>query len=121
MAQVIVVGGGLAGLSAAHTLLDRGVTAIICGSDLMAICAITTARRRGLAVPRDISVVGSDDSTLIQYTDPPLTTVRQPAGAMGRAAAAALVDQISGVPAITSEMLFRPELVVRGTTAGLPL
>jgi DNA-binding LacI/PurR family transcriptional regulator len=38
---------------------------------------------------------------------------------MGRAAAAALVDQISGVPAITSEMLFRPELVVRGTTAGL--
>ena len=108
------------GATAAHTLLDRGVTAIICGSDVMAIGAITTARRRGLEVPRDVSVVGSDDSTLIQYTDPPLTTVRQPAGAIGRAAAAALVDQISGVPAITSEMLFRPELVVRGTTGGLP-
>jgi LacI family repressor for deo operon, udp, cdd, tsx, nupC, and nupG len=107
------------GATAAHTLLDRGVTAIVCGSDVMAIGAITTARRRGLVVPRDVSVVGSDDSTLIQYTDPPLTTVRQPAGAIGRAAAAALVDQISGVPAITSEMLFRPELVVRGTTAGL--
>ena len=109
------------GATAAHTLLDRGVTAIVCGSDVMAIGAVTTARRRGLSVPRDVSVVGSDDSTLIQYTDPPLTTVRQPAGAIGRAAAAALVDQISGVPAITSEMLFRPELVVRGTTAGLPL
>ncbi|RYU10757.1 LacI family DNA-binding transcriptional regulator [Nocardioides iriomotensis] len=109
------------GATAAHTLLDRGVTAIVCGSDVMAIGAITTARRRGLSVPRDVSIVGSDDSTLIQYTDPPLTTVRQPAGAIGRAAAAALVDQISGVPAITSEMLFRPELVVRGTTAGLPL
>ena len=108
------------GATAAHTLLDRGVTAIICGSDVMAIGAITTARRRGLHVPRAFSVVGSDDSTLIQYTDPPLTTVRQPAGAIGRAAAAALVDQISGVPAITSEMLFRPELVVRGTTGGLP-
>lgn len=107
------------GATAAHTLLDRGVTAVVCGSDVMAIGAITTARRRGLEVPRDISVVGSDDSMLIQFTDPPLTTVRQPAGAIGRAAVAALVDQIDGDPPITSEMLFRPELVVRGTTAAL--
>jgi DNA-binding LacI/PurR family transcriptional regulator len=107
------------GATAAHTLLDRGVTAIVCGSDLMAIGAITTARRRGLRVPEDVSVVGSDDSVLIQYTDPPLTTVRQPVGAIGRAAAASLVDQISGMPPMTSEMLFRPELVVRGTTASL--
>ena len=63
--------------------------------------------------------MGSDDSMLIQFTDPPLTTVRQPAGAIGRAAVAALVDQIDGDPPITSEMLFRPELVVRGTTAAL--
>jgi alanine racemase len=107
------------GATAAHTLLDRGVTAIVCGSDVMAIGAVTTARRRGLEVPRDVSVVGSDDSSLIQFTDPPLTTVRQPAGPIGRAAVAALVDQIDGVPPITSEMLFRPELVVRGTTAAL--
>ncbi|MGA9746752.1 MAG: substrate-binding domain-containing protein, partial [Nocardioides sp.] len=84
------------------------------------IGAITTARRRGLRVPEDVSVVGSDDSTLIQYTDPPLTTVRQPADAIGRAAAASLVDQISGVAPMTSEMLFRPELVVRSTTAAAP-
>ncbi len=108
------------GATAAHTLLDRGATAIVCGSDLMAIGAITTARRRGLRVPEDVSVVGSDDSTLIQYTDPPLTTVRQPADAIGRAAAASLVDQISGVAPMTSEMLFRPELVVRSTTAAAP-
>ena len=108
------------GASAAETLLDRGATAIVCGSDLMALGVITTARRRGLRVPEDLSVVGSDDSMLIQYTDPPLTTVRQPVVAMGTAAAGALVEQISGVPPMTSEMLFRPELVVRGTTAACP-
>jgi len=101
-------------------LLDLGATAIVCGSDLMALGVITTARRRGLRVPEDLSVVGSDDSMLIQYTDPPLTTVRQPVVAMGTAAAGALVEQISGVPPMTSEMLFRPELVVRGTTAACP-
>lgn len=107
------------GATAAQTLIDRGVTAIVCGSDLMAMGAVTTARRRGLRVPEDLSVVGSDDSPLVQFTDPPLTTVRQPAEAIGQAAAAALVDQISGVPPMTSEMLFRPELVVRGTTGAL--
>ncbi len=107
------------GATAAQTLIDRGVTAIVCGSDLMAMGAVTTARRRGLRVPGDLSVVGSDDSPLVQFTDPPLTTVRQPAEAIGQAAAAALVDQISGVPPMTSEMLFRPELVVRGTTGAL--
>lgn len=107
------------GATAAQTLIDRGATAIVCGSDLMAMGAVTTARRRGLRVPEDLSVVGSDDSPLVQFTDPPLTTVRQPAEAIGQAAAAALVDQISGVPPMTSEMLFRPELVVRGTTGAL--
>jgi LacI family repressor for deo operon, udp, cdd, tsx, nupC, and nupG len=108
------------GASAADTLLDRGVTAIVCGSDLMALGAIEAARRRGLRVPADVSVVGSDDSKLIQYANPPLTTVRQPVEAMGAAAASALVDQISGVPPMSSELLYRPELVVRGSTGGCP-
>lgn len=104
------------GESAAHTLLDRGATAVVCGSDLMAIGAIEAARRRGLRVPEDLSVVGSDDSKLIQYTNPPMTTVRQPVDAMGAAAATGLVEQINGAPALSSELLFRPELVMRSTT-----
>lgn len=44
------------------------------------------ARRRGLAVPGDVSVVGFDDSAFMTCTEPPLTTVRQPIEAMGRAA-----------------------------------
>lgn len=108
------------GAAAAARLLDRGVTGIVCGSDLMALGAIRAARHRGLSVPGDVSVVGYDDSPLIAFTDPPLTTVRQPVIAMGVAAARALVDEIRGQGAPHSEYLFGPELVVRAstTTAG---
>jgi len=104
------------GDAAAARLIERGVTGIACGSDLMALGAIRAARSRGLSVPGDVSVVGYDDSPLIAFTDPPLTTLRQPVIAMGTAAVRALVDEISGDPAPHSEYVFRPELVVRGST-----
>ena len=108
------------GSAAAQTLLDRGCTALVCGSDLMALGVIRAVHQRGLTVPGDVSVVGSDDSSLLAFTDPPLTTVRQPVAAMGNAAVRALLDLISGGPAPRAEYLFRPELVVRGSTAAAP-
>lgn len=105
------------GAAAAMRLLDLGVTGFVCGSDLMALGAIRAARQRGLQVPRDVSIVGYDDSPLIAFTDPPLTTLRQPVRAMAVAAVRALVDEIKGHPAPHSEYIFRPELVVRGSTA----
>jgi len=105
------------GEAATHRLLDAGVTGIVCGSDMMALGAIRSARRRGLRVPDDVSVVGYDGSPLMAFTDPPLTTVRQPVEAMAVAAVRALVDEIEGHAAPHSEYLFRPELVVRSSTA----
>ena len=105
---------------AAGQLLDREVTALVTGSDLMALGAIRAAHRRGLTVPRDLSVVGFDDSPLIAFTDPPLTTLRQPVAAMGNAAVRALVDEINGHAAPRSEYIFPAELVVRGSTAAAP-
>jgi alanine racemase len=105
------------GAAAAGRLLDRGVTGIVCGSDLMALGAIREARSRGFAVPTDVSVVGYDDSPLIAFTDPPLTTMRQPVTAMAVAAVRALIDEINGQAAPHSEYVFRPELVMRGSTA----
>jgi LacI family transcriptional regulator, repressor for deo operon, udp, cdd, tsx, nupC, and nupG len=108
------------GAMAAQRLLDRGATALVCGSDLMALGAIRTVRVRGGQVPADVSVVGYDDSLLLSFTDPPLTTVRQLVPAMAAAAVRALLDEIAGLPAPRAEYMFRPELVVRGSTGAVP-
>jgi DNA-binding LacI/PurR family transcriptional regulator len=105
------------GQAAATRLLERGVTGIVCASDPLALGAVRAARRRGLAVPEDVSVVGYDDSAFMTCTEPPLTTVRQPIEAMGRAAVELLNTQIQGADVPHSELLFEPELVVRGSTA----
>jgi DNA-binding LacI/PurR family transcriptional regulator len=108
------------GQAAAGELLESGHTAIVCGSDLMALGAVRAARSRGLRVPDDVSVVGYDDAPLIAFTDPPLTTVRQPVEAMARAAVSALLSEIAGDRAPRTELLFAPELVVRGSTGPVP-
>ncbi|ROV66718.1 LacI family DNA-binding transcriptional regulator [Streptomyces globisporus] len=107
------------GQVAAGALLDAGCTGIVCGSDLMALGVVRAARGRGLDVPRDVSVVGFDDSQLIAFTDPPLTTVRQPVQAMAAAAVGALLEEIGGSPVQRTEYVFQPELVVRGSTAAV--
>lgn len=108
------------GERAASALLDHGATAVVCGSDPMALGAVREARRRGLRVPQDVSVVGSDDSPLTEFTDPPLTTVRQPVEQMGAAVARILLDEMRGDPAPRAEYVFRPVLVERGSTAPAP-
>ncbi|WP_327350944.1 LacI family DNA-binding transcriptional regulator [Streptomyces sp. NBC_01304] len=109
------------GQAATTRLLERGVTGIVCASDPLALGAVRAARRRGLSVPSELSVVGYDDSAFMTCTEPPLTTVRQPIEAMGRAAVDLLCAQIQGGQAHPGELLFEPELVVRGSTAQLPV
>ncbi|GAU69457.1 putative transcriptional repressor MalR [Streptomyces sp. NBRC 110611] len=109
------------GHAAAAALLDAGCTGIVCGSDLMALGVVRAARGRGLDVPGQLSVVGFDDSPLIAFTDPPLTTVRQPVRAMATAAVGALIEEIHDraqgrTPTQRTEFVFQPELVVRGST-----
>lgn len=105
------------GHAAAGALLERGCTGIVCGSDLMALGAVRAVRQRGLDVPRDVSVVGYDDSELNVFTDPPLTTIRQPVRAMSNAAVHTLLEALAGSPVAHTEFVFQPELVVRGSTA----
>jgi DNA-binding LacI/PurR family transcriptional regulator len=108
------------GQAATTRLLRHGVTGVICASDVLALGAIRAVRRAGLSVPGDVSVVGYDDSAFMNCTDPPLTTVRQPIEAMGKAAVALLVSQIENMAVYPEELLFEPELVVRGSTGRGP-
>ncbi|EDY42140.1 LacI family DNA-binding transcriptional regulator [Streptomyces sp. SPB074] len=108
------------GQAAAARLLDQGVTGFVCASDPYALGVVRAAKRRGLSVPGEVSVVGFDDSAFMNCTEPPLTTVRQPIEAMGRAAVDLLAVQIAGATATVEELLFEPELVVRGSTGQAP-
>ncbi|SOH93759.1 LacI family transcriptional regulator [Monaibacterium marinum] len=85
-----------AGEYAAQQILSNGErpTAIICGNDVLAAGAIFAARKLGLDVPRDLSIVGFDDIDLARVTLPPLTTVRVPHRRMGRTAARHILDWI---------------------------
>jgi len=118
------VAHGLYSLEAAQAgatrLIKQGVTAIICASDPMALGAIRAARRAGKAIPDDISIVGYDDSALMNSTDPPLTTVRQPIESMGRMVIELLTRQMAGAAVAADEYFFEPELVVRGSSGPAP-
>ncbi len=63
-------------------------------------------------------MVGFDDSPLIAFTEPPLTTVRQPVEAMATAAVDALLEEVGGNAVQRGEFMFQPELVMRGSTGG---
>ncbi|MBB1587217.1 MAG: LacI family DNA-binding transcriptional regulator [Propionibacterium sp.] len=104
------------GQVAAAKLLDAGHTAIICGSDLMALGVIREAHSRGLRVPEDLSVIGFDDSPLMAFTEPALTTVRQPVRAMCEAAVSGLVRAMDGNTPDGTELVFRPDLIIRQST-----
>jgi alanine racemase len=108
------------GFTGAQRLLDHGVTGIVAASDMMALGAIRAARQRGLAVPADVSVVGFDDTELMRFTDPPLTTVHQPVTRIVDHAVDILFAQIQGQPYDRAERLLPGELIVRGTTARAP-
>jgi DNA-binding LacI/PurR family transcriptional regulator len=108
------------GRAAALRLIDHGATALVCGSDLMALGALQACRSRRLSVPKDVSVVGYDDSPAMAFTGPPLTTIRQSIPAICNAAVRALHDELAGRPVPRQEYLFQPELIVRGSTGAAP-
>jgi LacI family repressor for deo operon, udp, cdd, tsx, nupC, and nupG len=105
------------GTSAARKLLEAGVTGIVAANDEMALGAIRAIRRAGLDVPRDVSVVGYDDALPLEFFDPPLTSVRQPTDRLAQAVVPVLTRLVQGRPVDTSELLFDPDLIIRGSTA----
>ena len=94
-------------------------TAVFCYNDMSALGALKAIREAGLRVPRDISLVGFDDLFIAEYSEPPLTTVRQPRRQMGRLAAEILLKLIQGAGA--EELIRVPgELILRQSTAPPP-
>lgn len=101
-------------------------TAICAASDILAVGAYEAIRRAGLAIPRDISVIGQNDMMVAQLVSPALTTVRMHHHEMGLQAGNLLIDEIEARSTEGSHkrparvITLRPELVVRESTASWP-
>jgi DNA-binding LacI/PurR family transcriptional regulator len=90
-------------------------TAVCCYNDMTALGAMRSIRIHGLHVPDDISIAGFDDLFVASYTDPPLTTVRQPMRRMGLLAMENLIKLMSGQELMV-RIKVKAELIVREST-----
>lgn len=111
------------GLIAAERLLAREEqpTAIFASNDDMAAAVVSVAHRHRLDVPKDISVVGFDDTALATTVWPELTTVKQPVAEMAEAALELLLGHLrqlrSGSAPDIAERVLEHELILRESTA----
>ena len=118
--SLIVHGGFVQALAFERTqqllALADPPTAIFAASDEMAFGAMDAARDRGLRVPDDLSIVGFDDIPSAAYTQPGLTTVRQPTTDVAEAAVKLLLRQIDSGETSPAPIEFPSKLVIRGST-----
>lgn len=105
------------GIAAARRLSEGGtvIDALICYNDLIAIGAMSVIREAGLAVPRDVAILGCDDILPARLVNPPLSTVRVAKQDLGDAAMRMLIDRIEG-RSLQHSIVIEPELIERGTT-----
>lgn len=117
--QIFNVGSIRAGQEAAKKLLNlpNPPTAVVAFNDLVAIGIMEGAREMGLKIPRDISVVGFDDTIIASITNPPLTTIAQPIYQMGSCAVDRLVGLIKGESVGSKRTVLETRLVVRRSTS----
>lgn len=107
------------GLTAAERLLDLmpRPTAIFSCNDEMAAGVMHAARQRGLDIPKDLSIVGFDDTPVAAHVWPPLTTVRWPIASMARSAALKLTAGLDGEDIVEEPSLFLSTLIRRASVA----
>jgi LacI family repressor for deo operon, udp, cdd, tsx, nupC, and nupG len=100
-----------------YIAMDNRPSAIFCMNDEMAIGLIQGLKTAGIRVPEDISVAGFDDIEMARFSDPPLTTVLQPAEHIGRTAMTVLADLLEGKTPEQLNHRLPTELIIRASTA----
>ena len=88
-------------------------TAIIASNDDMAAGAIFEARERGLEIPKQLAIVGFDDTHVASHVWPQLTTARQPIEEMAKVATNLLIQRLSGRDVESPSELFNCEVIIR--------
>ena len=110
-----------AGHAAMRELLARDgtVTAVFCGSDVLAVGALKACKDAGVRCPQDVSIVGFDNLEIGEYVEPALTTVEVSGAEMGAKAAEMVISILGGISPAKSVCLDAP-LIVRQSTAIAP-
>ena len=119
-AEIRVVPGGYTedeGARRPVAAADGLPTAVIAANDLCAIGVLDAVIRAGVRVPDDLSVIGYDDSRFARLPGIDLTSVRQDIPKMARLAVKAAVERLERPTRKPKDVVLRPKLVVRGTTA----
>ena len=104
------------GSAAVEKFIKRGFTAILAFNDMMAYGIYKKLKELNIRIPDDISVVGFDNLFFSELSDPPLTTVHQPANEIGMKAAIKAIEEAEGINASKQNIFFEPLLVVREST-----
>ena len=108
------------GASAMERLLAArpDIDAVFAASDLMAAGALAVLTAAGRRVPKDVAIVGFDDSPVATTTQPNLTSVRQPIEEMGHEMARLLIDAVEGADPVPRRVILATELIERASSAG---
>jgi LacI family transcriptional regulator len=104
------------GAACARELAARGCDAVFAANDMMGVGAVAALQEQGRRVPEDVCVMGYDDIPLARFCRPALTSVRQPAERMGRAAALLALHVLGRLESPPSLPSIAPELVCREST-----
>lgn len=99
-----------------NMVLDKEITAIFCGNDLIAIGAMNALKEKHISIPEDISIVGFDDIYISTLVSPPLTTVRQPSYEIGYLAIETLIDILECKKDFSKKVEIKLELKIREST-----
>src|SRR5690606_15102608 len=95
---------------------EKQPTALACVSDLIAIGALNALQAAGLVAGEDVALTGFDNIPLVQYTQPPLTSVHQPINRIGETVIELLLRQINDEPVEQKNVVLLPELIVRASS-----
>ena len=105
------------GYDLAKDLIDAGVSAIFACNDMMAYGVYKRAQEMQVPIPSRLSVVGFDNNFFSEIIDVPLTTIHQPVIELGTSAVETAIRLIKNPQAQTGDLVFKPELIVRSSTA----
>jgi LacI family transcriptional regulator len=95
----------------------QGVTAVFAFNDMIAYGVYCQAKKIGLHIPQDLSIVGFDDLPFSEILETPLTSMKQPAYEIGECAVKKMIEKINNPQLQTKNTVFKPELIVRKSTS----